>query len=145
MEILRIKSADTYPIRQLVLRPNGKIEDCHFKGDSEEQTFHLGAFVDKRLVSIASFYFEQHPFFMNPYQYRLRGMATIPEFQGKGMSSALLQSAFPMIKQNQCGLLWCNARQTAVGFYQKVGFTTSGEIFEMPEIGPHILMSIKIE
>ncbi len=145
MEVLRIKAIDTYPIRHKMLRPSGTVEDCMFQGDHDELTFHLGAFVDKKLVSVASFYFEKHPAFSEAYQYRLRGMATLPEYQGQGYSSALLRTAFPVIKQNQCSLLWCNAREKALGFYKKVGFVASGELFSIPNIGKHMLMSVKID
>lgn len=128
-----------------MLRPNGTIDDCIFQGDNDELTFHLGAFVDKKLVSVASFYFERNEKFPDQNQYRLRGMATLPEFQGQGLSSALLRTAFPVIKQNQCTLLWCNAREKAIGFYQNVGFQPHGEPFSIPHIGKHILMSIKID
>jgi GNAT superfamily N-acetyltransferase len=129
-----------------MLRPHGTLADCEFRGDDDELTFHLGAFVDNKLASVASFYFENHELFAaaHPHQYRLRGMATLPDFQGQGQSSALLRTAFPLIKQNQCTLLWCNARESAEGFYKKVGFTGHGEIFEIPLIGPHRLMSIEI-
>lgn len=136
---------DTYPIRHKMLRPNGTTEDCMFQGDNDEMTFHLGAFVDKKLVSVASFYFEKHPSFSDTYQYRLRGMATVNEHQGQGLSSALLRTAFPVIKQNQCTLLWCNAREKAMGFYSKVGFVPTGELFPIQNIGKHMLMSITID
>ena len=145
MEVLRIKAIDTYPIRHKMLRPSGTVEDCMFQGDHDELTFHLGAFVDKKLVSVASFYFEKHPAFSEAYQYRLRGMATLPEYQGQGYSSALLRTAFPVIKQNQCSLLWCNAREKALGFYKKVGFNATGELFSIPNIGKHMLMSVNID
>lgn len=145
MQVLRIKAIDTHPIRHKMLRPSGTLEDCIFQGDSDELTFHLGAFVDKKLVSVASFYFERSDKFPDTYQYRLRGMATLPEYQGQGLSSALLKTAFPVIKQNQCTLLWCNAREKAMGFYKKVGFLPTGDFFNIPHIGKHILMSITID
>ena len=145
MEVLRIKAIDTHHIRHKMLRPNGTIEDCMFQGDNDELTFHLGAFVDKKLVSVASFYFERHPSFPDAYQYRLRGMATLPEYQGQGLSQSLLRTAFPVIKQNQCTLLWCNAREKAMGFYLKVGFQPTGDLFTIQNIGKHMLMSIKID
>ncbi len=116
-----------------------------YPGDQDELTFHLGAFVDKKLVSVASFYFESNKNFSDEYQYRLRGMATLPDYQGQGHSSSLLKTAFPVIKQNQCTLLWCNARERAMGYYLKVGFKPTGDFFELPKIGSHILMSIKID
>ncbi|MCO4795379.1 MAG: GNAT family N-acetyltransferase [Bacteriovoracaceae bacterium] len=140
MKVLRVNAIDTYPIRQQMLRTDSPIERCKFTGDEEDQTFHLGAFMDSKLVSVASFYFEKHPELDEPFQFRLRGMATLPEYQGKGLSTELLNMAFPIIKQNFCHLVWCNARVSAVEFYQKVGFEKVGEEFDIPGIGPHLLM-----
>ena len=140
MKVLRINASDTYQIRNLVLRPGRPVEDCYFTHDDDEQTFHLGAFIDSQLVSVASFYFERNETLEDEYQYRLRGMATLPEHRGKGLSSSLLKTAFPIIKQNFCKLLWCNARSEAQGFYQKVGFEKVGEEFEIPTVGPHYMM-----
>ena len=141
MKILRISASDTYDIRHKMLRPGRPKESTHFPGDEDDQTFHLGAFDGNKLVSVASFFFENHPDLTHDeYQYRLRGMATLPEYQGQGHSSALLKMAFPIIKLNQCSLLWCNARESALGYYQKVGFEKKGEPFNIPQIGQHILM-----
>lgn len=140
MEVKQIDAKDTYEIRQQILRPTGSLEDCHFPGDNDELTFHLGAYVDDKLVSVASFYMDNHPAIDAEYQFRLRGMATYEQFRGQGMSSALLRTAFPMIKNNHVKTIWCNARVSAVGFYQKVGFECMGEEFDIPDIGPHILM-----
>ncbi len=146
MKVLRITPGDTTEIRHQMLRANRPREEAIFEGDEGDQTFHLGGFVDNRLVSVASFYFEKTPELPeHEYQYRLRGMATLTEFQGQGLSSALLKMAFPIIKQNLCTLLWCNARTTAAGFYQRVGFEKTGEVFEIPTVGPHNLMYKKID
>ena len=67
-------------------------------------------------------------------------MATLPEHQYKGLSSALLQVAFPIVKQNLCHLVWCNAREEAIGFYKKVGFEGIGELFEITNLGQHLVM-----
>ncbi len=144
MKVLRTSVRDVIPLRAQMLRPGKPLLASHFQGDSDEQSFHLGAFVENKLVSVASFYFDKHPDIDEPYQYRLRGMATLPEFQHQGFSKELLKMAFPIIKQNQCKLLWCNARESAIGFYEKVGFIKLSEVFDIPEIGPHILMSKEI-
>lgn len=142
MKILRINHQDTHSIRSQVLIPDHDLKKAKFDGDDDEDiSFHLGAFIDSKLVSVASFFYERNPLFPDLHQYQLRGMATLPEFQNRGLSSELLKMAFPIIKQNFCSMLWCNARENAMGFYEKVGFTKqSGEIFDIPEIGPHILM-----
>lgn len=140
MKVLRISALDTYPIRQTILFSGHSMETCQFKGDDEDQTFHLGAFIDSKLVSVASMYFERHPDIEEPYQYQLQGMATLPDYQCQGLSSALLQVAFPIVKQNFCHLVWCNAREGAIGFYEKVGFETLGDLFEISNLGNHLLM-----
>ena len=125
---MRISAQDTYPIRsKMLFRGDNPNESCQFKGDDEDQTFHLGAFIEGQLVSVASMYFEKHPDIEEPYQYQLQGMATLVEHQYKGLSSALLQVAFPIVKQNFCHLVWCNAREEAIGFYKKVGFEGIGD------------------
>ena len=42
-------------------------------------------------------------------------------------------------------ILWCNAREKALGFYLKVGFKPSGELFTIQNVGKHMLMSIHID
>lgn len=140
MEVKQISPRDTYTLRHKVLVPGKDFEMCKFEGDEDEQTFHLGAFVEGRLVSVASFFFDKHPELVGENHYQLRGMATLDEFRQKGFSTELLKVAFPIIKQNFCNLVWCNARVSAVPFYEKVGFLKHGEIFEIPEIGEHIVM-----
>jgi GNAT superfamily N-acetyltransferase len=142
MKVLRISAIDTYPIRPQVLVPDHTLQKAKFAGDDDEDvSFHLGAFIDGQLVTVASFFYERNTLLKDEHQYQLRGMATLPDFQGRGLSSELLTIAFPIIKQNFCSMLWCNARVSAIGFYEKVGFKKlNEEIFEIPEIGPHILM-----
>lgn len=144
MEVKQIEAKDTHDIRHKILRPHGEVGDCLYPGDNDDLTFHLGAYVDDKLVSVASFYMDNHPEIEDEYQFRLRGMATLDEFRGQGMSSALLRTAFPLIKKNHVNMLWCNARTSALGFYKKVGFEEHGNIFEIESIGPHILMLKKL-
>ena len=146
MKVLRLNASDTYPIRQQVLIPDHDIKKVKFENDDDDDiSFHLGAFEDSKLVSVASFFYERNTAFKDQHQYQLRGMATLPEFQGRGLSSELLNMAFPVIKQNFCTLLWCNARVSAVGFYEKVGFKkVNDEVFEIEGIGVHKVMYLKI-
>ncbi len=144
MKVLQIAARDTHSLRHKILRQGRPVEECYFPADEDDQTFHLGAFIDNKLVSVASFFYERNPAFEDENQYRLRGMATLDEHRGQGHSRALLRTAFPIIKQNFCSLVWCNARASAVPFYEKTGFTSTGDIFEVPVIGPHLLMFRKI-
>ncbi|MDA8793508.1 GNAT family N-acetyltransferase [Bacteriovoracaceae bacterium] len=144
MDIRRIEPEDTYAIRADVLRNNTLIKSPQFKGDHEESSFHLGGFHDGKLVSIASFYVRSNKKIEDPIQIQIRGMATIPEFRGKGLSQELIKTALPIVKMNQATCLWCNARTMAQGFYEKVGFNSLEDIYDIGGIGPHQLMKYSI-
>jgi GNAT superfamily N-acetyltransferase len=38
-------------------------------------------------------------------------------------------------------LLWCNARLGAVGFYERLGWTVVSDVFDIPTVGPHRIMT----
>ena len=141
MLIKQIEAQDTYPLRSKILRPGKPLSECYFNGDEEENTFHLGAFVNDELVSIASFYMKNSEQILDPFQFQLRGMATLEEFRGKGFSTALLKTGFPMIKNNHIQRVWCNARVGAIGFYKSLGFEQVSEEFEIADVGTHVVMT----
>jgi ribosomal protein S18 acetylase RimI-like enzyme len=145
MDIKLISPADTYSLRHKVLRPHQTINDCMYPTDNDENAFHLGAYVNGELISVASYYNELDPAFKANNAYRLRGMATLPEYRGKGAGSALVADAIKIIKERNGDLLWCNARTSAADYYQKLGFDQQGEIFDLPPIGPHKLMFVKVD
>ena len=140
MRVRFIRTADTYALRLRVLRPGGTEEDCHWANDRLEGGFHLGVHIGEHRICIGSFYPEKHPDLKGWKQYRLRGMATHPEFQGQGAGRRLLAFALEHLKARHADLLWCNARMVALPFYTNLGFTVQGPEFDIPGIGPHHLM-----
>jgi predicted GNAT family N-acyltransferase len=146
MDIRRIQFQDTFSLREKFLVSDYEPNSFSFRGDDDEQTFHLGAFVntqDKRpmLISVASFFFEKHPLIPGDSHYRLRGMCTASEYRNKGFSSQLLKTAMPIIKQNFCQAIWCEAQIQSVEFYKKVGMQAYGKSFFLSSLAiEHILM-----
>ncbi len=131
-------------VRNEVLR-EGKLSlnECRFPSDLIEGAFHVGNFEENILVSIASF----HPQNVDGHigkGYQLRGMATIPGFQGKGKGNQLLNFAIVYLRGQQIDYLWCNARKKALNFYAGMGFEIISDEFDVPGIGPHYVMYVKI-
>ena len=139
-EIKKIDTSQTYEIRHRVLRPHQSLEDCKYDTDNEDSTFHLGAFYQGKLVSIGSFCIESHPNFPNDRQYRLRAMATLEDYRKLGAGKLLVSYAEDIIKKLGVNLLWCKGRTTVQAYYEKLGFTAYGDVFDYPPIGPHIIM-----
>jgi GNAT superfamily N-acetyltransferase len=136
-----IKPAETLPLRSAVLRNNLPVDQCTFPTD--DQGFHLGYFLDEKLIVIATF-FEEDYAELGAGGFRLRGMATDKSYAGKGYGSALIKFAIDELKNKGAAYIWCNARRTAVGFYTKLNFVTISEEFDVPGIGPHFNMSLQL-
>lgn len=144
LQIQFISADQTYFLRHKILRPRQSFEAVKYAGDFSPTAFHVGAFINEQLVGIATFASESHwnvekthPA-KNPY--RLRGMATDFDFHGQGVGAAVLHFSISTLRQKHCDLLWCNAREIAFPFYEKLGFHFIGDLFEIEDIGPHKVM-----
>jgi len=126
------------PLRHKVLRPNLPFEASCLPSDSDPGAIHFALKKGDTIFSIASLYSELLEAMPNKNAYRLRGMATEPAKQGKGFGTMVLHGAMDHLKkETDVEILWCNARVTAFGFYEKMSFTILGEIFDIPNLGPH--------
>ncbi|WP_395142644.1 GNAT family N-acetyltransferase [Armatimonas sp.] len=125
-------------LRWQVLRPGHPESAAHFAEDAAEGSVHFAALdTNGAVIGCASVIKKNNAL-------QLRGMATAPEWQGKGVGQAVLVA----VQQHaqRCSLpLWCNARVSAVGFYQKSGWHTQGEPFTVAGVGPHYLMRFSSE
>lgn len=140
-----IQTKDTLPLRSLVLRGGANPELCRFDGDDDESSFHLGYFEGEELICIASFHQIGHKRVeATGTGFQLRGMATAPEYQGKGIGNRLLNFAIIYLRGQKAAYLWCNARKLAYRFYLSLGFEFISEEFEMAGIGIHRAMYLKI-
>ena len=136
-----ITAAETRGLRAAVLRPGQTPAELVYPGDDAARTLHLGAFRDAGLVGIASFYFEAQPSAPGRDAVRLRGMATLPAVRGEGFGTALMEAGIAWARAAGAERIWCNARRSARGFYEKLGLVVEGDVFEIPGIGPHYVMS----
>ena len=141
MEVKSIKSSETRELRHLVLWPHiQRMEDCIIDIDDREDAIHLGVFYQNKLISIGSIFRMNSPKLSHKIQYRLRAMATHPDYRKLHAGHLLLKEAIRLLKQLNAEVLWCDARLHATGFYQKAGFSMLPDIYEVKNIGPHQFM-----
>jgi GNAT superfamily N-acetyltransferase len=139
--IRRISSDEAIAIRLPMLRDGYPRESAIFDGDDAPTTEHFGAFLDGKLVGVASLFRVPCPLHPNRVRaWQLRGMATLPEVRGLGFGKALLGTCEDSVCAKQDPLIWCNARVTAAEFYTQHGWQIASEIFEIPTVGPHYRM-----
>jgi len=132
-------------VRNIVLR-EGKMPpgQPHWPTDDLEGAFHLGYFVGDELACVASFHPESYGEFTGT-GYQLRGMATLETYRGKGFGNQLLNFGIVYLRGQKANYLWCNARKKALRFYESIGFEIISDEFDVPGIGPHCVMYLKIQ
>ncbi|WP_345005146.1 GNAT family N-acetyltransferase [Snuella lapsa] len=135
-----IDTISVYKVRQPVLRKGRPIESCVFEGDELETTVHVGVFIAGELVAVSSFLKNKHDKVLSDCQYQLRGMAVLESFQNKGLGGIMLNYGEQLLKNKLTDVIWCNAREVALNFYKKQGYTIVGEPFDIKGIGSHYTM-----
>jgi predicted GNAT family N-acyltransferase len=130
----------TYPLRCAVLRPDGN--DLAWVGDEDATTVHLAARTDAGdvvgVLRLSPAPCPWRPDARAPWQ--LRGMATDPSLRGSGVGRVLLVHGLAHVADRGGELVWCDARVSAAGFYERMGFAVVTEPFDKPGIGPHVGM-----
>jgi len=127
MLIIRsITAAQTYALRHAVLWPDQPLAYVQLPDDDAGQ--HFGAFEQEELAAVISL-------FTSPDgRARFRKFATAPARQGRGIGSALLGHVIEVARAQGATSLWCDARQTALPFYQRFGLAPEGAVFHKGEL-----------
>jgi len=100
-------------------------EYCHVEGDQD--ALHFGAFANDKLVCVASIYIKLD-------RARLRKFATNAEYQNQGIGSQMLRYILQSLKKRDTKFFWCDARESALNFYQRFGMRSYGERFYKGDI-----------
>ena len=132
MEIKIINASDTWQIRHEVMWPDQPFEFVQLEEDNAG--FHFGVFDEEKLVSIVSC-------FIDGKEMQFRKLATLEEYQGRGIASYILKHILKFAKDKNVQKVWCNARSNKKSFYEKIGlldtqktFTKAGQEFTIMEI-----------
>jgi len=107
------------PLRQSVLWPDRPLSHARVLGD--ENALHLGVYDQGELVCVGSLFPDARG------GMQLRKLATLPDKQGKGYGRALITAMLERIGPNT--RFWCDARVSAIGFYETLGMTAIGDPF----------------
>ena len=119
-------------LRHLVLWPNQDPQFCQVAND--DSATHYGVFIEDNLVSVASVYIQGD-------SARLRKFATLQVHQEKGIGSKLLSHIIERLKEQGISSFWCDARKSAIGFYNSFGMKTEGDEFSKSGM-PYVKMTM---
>jgi predicted N-acetyltransferase YhbS len=148
-QVRELAAKETYALRRAV-SADDRTDLPHVRHDLDDApgTWHLGAVDDAgRVIAIASYYAvacPSRPGASSPVQ--LQFMAVDPVLQGRGVGSAVLAEALRRLRAKGATLLWASARESALPFYRRFGFTVVADSRVVPAATgrPHYLILLDL-
>lgn len=141
VEVVEIEAPATYDLRRRVLRSHLPGADVRNPEDEVPGAFHLGVVDDAgSVVAVATFSPEPTPHRPGARAARLRGMAVEPALQGSGVGSLLLDAAVRRLGAEGFEVVWANARDSALAFYERRGWQVVGDPFVTVGLPHHAIV-----
>ena len=125
----------THDLRWRILRGSRPGATVAFPEDGRPGAFHLAVRHEGTILAVASFSPEASPYRPRRSAVRLRGMAVDWPFQQHGLGRLLVTTVVDRLRADGVQVLWCNARDSAGGFYARLGFEVVGDGFVLAESG----------
>lgn len=123
-------AGDAAALRRRVLYAHLPDATGSYPQDDRPGAVHLGlADPPGVLVAVASWYPEATEARPAAAPYRLRGMAVDPPRQGRGLGRVLFRAGLDELGRRRADLLWANARDPVIGFYERLGMSVVGPGF----------------
>jgi GNAT superfamily N-acetyltransferase len=117
---------------QLLRKPLGLTFDEE-ELEKESNDILLGCFDDEKLEGCCLLTAT------GPKTVRLRQMAVVSGLQGKGIGKVLMQFAENIARDRGYNKIMMHARKTAVGFYEKLGYSKTSDEFEEVTIKHYVM------
>lgn len=149
--IHRVGADAVRPLRVAVLRPSMPPNASVYPADDVRSTGHFAAVFGERVAGVATVLCEDapdRPGLREPIPsgvaWRLRGMAVEPGHRDQGIGARLLTRCVGHVLDHDGRVLWCNAREAAIGFYRANGWRVVSDPFDLAPSGPHRVMRIDL-
>ena len=71
-------------------------------------------------------------------------MSTKPTARGHGVGSAVLSALLEHARAHRATSVWASVRTPAQGLYERAGFSVESEVYDVPPIGPHVMMRLPL-
>jgi GNAT superfamily N-acetyltransferase len=142
IEVRAARVEELIELRHAVLRPGRPRAAAVYDEDELPSTRHFIALAGagERVVGCVTIF--PQPWEGRP-AWQLRGMGVADDFQGAGVGRKLLEAVDQFMRglAPPIPMMWCNARVTAIGFYQRCGWAVASDVFDVPTVGPHVKMT----
>lgn len=126
------------PLRVRVLRKGTPTTNAHYVEDLSADAVHFGILRDGEAIATSTWFMKECPEQPGTAAMQLKGMAVDDTLQTSGLGRQLIDAGVALAKERNAALVWARARDSAIGFYEKCGFTVCGDGFiDGPTDMPH--------
>lgn len=130
---VQLEYAQALALRYKILRKPLGLQFTDSELQKDEADVHLALFLDSRIVACLTLTACQNQ------RMKMRQVAVDGSYQQQGLGKQLSITAEQYALENGYTSMFCNARKTAVPFYEKLGYKIVSSEFE--EVGiPHYTM-----
>ena len=122
---------DYYHVRWEVLRKPWNQPKGGERDDLDSSAFHVAAFENGKVVGCGRLHFN------NSEEAQIRYMAVDKDYQGKGIGTKIIAELENIARQNGAKKIIGNARDSALEFYEKNGFSIESKSHALFNSVPH--------
>jgi predicted GNAT family N-acyltransferase len=90
--------------------------------ERDESCVHVLAFVDAAAIGTGRIDLAQNG--------KIGRVAVLADCRGRGVGTALMQRLHAVARDQGLASVWCHAQLAAVPFYERLGYRSSGDVFE---------------
>jgi GNAT superfamily N-acetyltransferase len=125
-------------LRVAVLRKGTPATDCNYPEDAYPDVVHFGIIHEGVTIATSSWFMKECPQKPSVIAMQLKGMAVAESLQGEGLGALLIDAGMALAKERGATIAWARARDSAMGFYERLGFALTGDGFmDGPTAMPH--------
>jgi len=124
--VVSLTLEDIMPLRVKVLRKGTPVTHCNYPEDTYEDVIHLGVKNENTVVGTSSWFRKECPDLDGEAAIQLKGMAVDDSLQGSGIGVQIIAAGLALATERGVSIVWARARDSALGFYLRCGFTEIG-------------------
>jgi len=125
-QVVALSLEDIMPLRVKVLRKGTPVTHCNYPEDTYEDVIHLGVKNENTVVGTSSWFRKECPDLDGEAAIQLKGMAVDDSLQGSGIGVQIIAAGLALATERGVSIVWARARDSALGFYVRCGFTEIG-------------------
>ena len=136
--VTSVALTDVMQLRVAVLREGTPATDCNYPEDDYPDVVHFAIFHEGTAIATSSWFMKECPEKPGIAAIQLKGMAVAEELQGAGLGALLIDTGLALANERGALIAWARARDSALGFYERLGFVSTGDGFiDGPTAMPH--------